>query len=685
MPDISGATLLAAVKAIFEADKKLREKTKGFDPFKKATNKYLEGVLATCDRMKIFGMTQPVKLQGIYVRVNILEKLTRLARLTPEELEEAFGKDRRGFGKLQAIEPRLGLEMIKEKPKLFVLGKPGAGKTTFLKYTALQALRSDTFDEPHIPVFIRLREWAEMGGSLLDFIGKVFDTCGYPEAEAFVKRLLQQGHGLILLDGLDEVTGDRTKVIQEIETFCDKYRDNRFVLSCRIAAYDHVFESFTDVEMADFDDTQIQTFSSKWFVEQPQKAKAFWEKLNLLKNEPIKELARTPLLLTMLCLMFKEIYDIPKNRTELYEEAFNALLTKWDSSRSIERGGIYKKLGLKNKKGLLSYVAVQAFAQDQYFIRQERLESLIKDFIQHLPDVDAELLHADAEAVLKTIETQHGLFVERANRVYSFSHLTFQEYFTAVYIVDQRDEETLKRLIDQHIGDDKWLEVILLVAGMLPKADDFLFVIRKKISEGIDPKLADFLNEATSVVKPTMTFPQYESRVLSLQYLFKHAYYLAHRLALAHAHEFRGRRARAGRARALALAFAQDRVHDLASSLDLHFDLDLAHPHDRDHAHAIVSVLAVDKSLAYDLAVDLDRDTDLALALDINFTYHLGREIDLNLIDSSSAYLSKSQILVSCLNMSSYVSRETRQYLLDTLLLEPWTPPERSSKPEVLF
>ena len=36
---------------------------------------------------------------------------------------------------------------------------------------------------------------------------------------------------------------------------------------------------------------------------------------------------------------------------------------------------------------------------------------------------------------MKSIEAQHELLVERARRIYSFSPLTFQEYFTARAIV----------------------------------------------------------------------------------------------------------------------------------------------------------------------------------------------------------------------------------------------------------
>jgi predicted NACHT family NTPase len=64
------------------------------------------------------------------------------------------------------------------------------------------------------------------------------------------------------------------------------------------------------------------------------------------------------------------------------------------------------------------------------------VEQHIIDYIRNLPGAqeDEEALQLDSEAVLKSIEAQHGLLVERARGIYSFSHLTFQEYFTAKQI-----------------------------------------------------------------------------------------------------------------------------------------------------------------------------------------------------------------------------------------------------------
>ena len=65
--------------------------------------------------------------------------------------------------------------------------------------------------------------------SLLDFILGQFDICDFPDAEPFVERILKNGKGLLLLDGLDEVSTEKTdKIIKNIRDFSNKYSDNQF-------------------------------------------------------------------------------------------------------------------------------------------------------------------------------------------------------------------------------------------------------------------------------------------------------------------------------------------------------------------------------------------------------------------------------------------------------------------------
>ena len=94
--------------------------------------------------------------------------------------------------------------------------------------------------------------------------------------------------------------------------------------------------------------------------------------------------------------------------------------------------------------------------------------------------------------MLKSIEAQHGLLIERARGIYSFSHLTFQEYFTARRFVDSAD---LQNLVD-YITEKYWLEVFLLASGMMQPADALLCGMKKKIDLFLayNEKLQNFLD-----------------------------------------------------------------------------------------------------------------------------------------------------------------------------------------------
>ncbi|MFN2120413.1 MAG: NACHT domain-containing protein, partial [Anaerolineales bacterium] len=65
---------------------------------------------------------------------------------------------------------------------------------------------------------------------------------------------------------------------------------------------------------------------------------------------------------------------------------------------------------------------------------------------------------------LRVIEERTGLLVARGERVYAFSHLTFQEYLAALAVAG-RDDYAIYTL--DRVPDPLWREVILLEAGYL--------------------------------------------------------------------------------------------------------------------------------------------------------------------------------------------------------------------------
>jgi predicted NACHT family NTPase len=634
-------------------------------------------ILEQCSTMRVLDMTQPIALtgeQGIYTNVNILERLTGRRRMELLDLfQQSDPEDFDRFGLSHIAEQGVpGLDAAQRYPKLMVLGKPGAGKTTFLKYLAMQCMTAN-FLPDHVPIFVTLKAFAESERrpSLLKFIG----------GDA-VTLVLSAGKALILLDGLDEVREEDTKrVISQIEQLSQQYSNNHFVITCRIAAKEYTFGSFTEVEVADFNDEQIQAFAGNWFRAKgdPDRAELFWQKLR--ESQRIKELATSPLLLTLLCLMFEDTTSFPANRAELYKEGLDVLLKKWDGKRKIERDMVYKNLSLKRKEDLLSQIALTTFADKAYFFKQRQLEDYISDFIRNLPDAktDAEALHLDSEAVLKSIEAHHGLLIERAKGIYSFSHLTFHEYFAAREIVESRDPTVLQRLAT-HITEPRWREVFFLTAGMMRNADDLMRAMKQEI-DGLmanDEKLQEFLSWVKE--KSDSVEASYKPTVVRVFYF----------------------------------------VRDFTRILDRDFDVnrDFALALNQDLANDLRHNLTRDFALDHNLARILTRDLALVRVLNATLKFALNPEFECKLLELRNhlsntsdhfeqwwsengqtwrnelqammiehrnighdwkfndkqkellnQYHNANKLLVDCLNSDCYVSREVRAEIEETLLL----------------
>jgi predicted NACHT family NTPase len=453
-----------------------------------------------CGKMRVLDMEQDIALGEIYTDVNILENLTVNQRLGLEELHCLFNSEladfeRLGWGKAQ--KRVLGLEAVQGDRKLMIWGKPGAGKTTFLKYIAMECL-AERLGTDCFPIFLSLKEFAEKPSKpeVLHYIKHKFVDAGV-KAE-IMEKLLNHGKGLILLDGLDEVLEkDSSRVISQIQQLADHlhYGKNQFLITCRIAAKEYLFQGFREVEVADFDQEQIQVFVTKWFQpKNPAKAEKFIEKL--ADNEPIQELASSPLLLTLLCLVFGELTNFPHNRAELYEEGVDILLKRWDGKRGIERDQLYKNLSAKRKEDLLSLIALETFRQGNYFFKQKTAETYIAQFIENLPDAksDPEALRLDSEDVLRSIEANHGLLVTRAKGIYSFSHLTFQEYFATRKLTLNPTTETLRELVS-YLTQKRWREVILLAVEMLEDATELMQLIKQAVDQLLaeDERLQEYL------------------------------------------------------------------------------------------------------------------------------------------------------------------------------------------------
>ncbi|MGF1600966.1 MAG: NACHT domain-containing protein [Thermosynechococcaceae cyanobacterium] len=480
-----GASILE--KAVDKGIKIVKDQPTWARLFRKYEDKYLERY----GMVKLLGMRQGLALDKIYTGVRILDDVSIRQFESLEALEKSY-RDR-GLRRFQQRECRLsddgkpenGIEVANQQPCLMVLGGPGAGKSTYLRRIGLAAARGEAniFEHNCIPIMLELKQFKNPLVDLEAAIAKEFANVGFDFSEAFVEEALRQGKLLVLFDGLDEIPkANQDKVIDAIQNFVNRYDNNRFMVSCRVAAYRSGFRNFTEIELADFDDEQIQQFINNWFTatldQQNDTANQCWMLLNEDSQKSAKELVQTPLLLTFLCIYYDKKQSFAAHRATLYRKALDILLDEWAAEKRVRHVPVYEGLNTALEKVMLAEIAYQSFVNDQLFFTEQELIDQIRNFLEDSVDKPKYL---NSKAVLDAIAEQQGILVKRAEDVYSFSHLTLQEYLVAQHISQDFEE-----IVKQYLTEQRWREVLLLVPGLLSKADKMLRLMNQTAEQQID-------------------------------------------------------------------------------------------------------------------------------------------------------------------------------------------------------
>jgi len=668
------------------------------DLVRQVRSQHQDAIQNRCGILQPLDISHPVSLDNIYIDVNILEEISSQRQLEIADLQnlELLEFNRVGLGNIEQYQIS-GMRAVETYSKLRVLGKPGVGKTTFLQHLAIQCNRGE-FAANQVPIFIALREFAEEAKqsdelSLFNYIKQILCMSGMTNS-ATLESLLTEGRVLLLLDGMDEVLSqDITGVLKEIRKFSDQYHRNHFVVSCRTASQKLRLRGFTDVEIAPFTQSQITAFAHKWFVAFTKtttevgrdQAVQFIEKLDLPENWQFRQMVVTPLFLHFACWVFQGQEKFPVKRPEFYKQGLDLLLVKWDEARGVERDEVYRGFFLPQKLKLLSQLAAVTFEQGQYFFEQRVIEQYIGDYLQNLTPtpIDPEELQLESEAMLSAIEAQHGLLVERARGIFSFSYLAFQEYFTARKIVASPNLGAFEQALDglvRHITDPHWREVFLLTTAMLRSADALVQLMKQQIDALVaqDPYLQEFLAWASQT---SQALPVRRNRAIA------RSFYLALAQAPHTAAQF-----------ALASTLDQEMFLDAALE-NLLLELEVDHSQDASYATACyealsyISVMIVDASFyqsIQQLKAQLPSPPQtpdqlqqwwqknygvwvqevkgaIANYRNIHHPWKFTQEQQ----EVLERYYDANQLLVDCLNSNCEVTETIRQDIEATLLLPP--------------
>ena len=420
----------------------------------------------------------------------------------------------------QVTDRRSADQWIGTDPLQVIVGDPGTGKSTLLRYLVLDLLS----EEPKwhalaerwgqcLPVWLpfhfftqRVAGQTGASASVGEALKAWLDQNDAGQIWPLVQAALEDHRLLLVVDGLDEWVNDEAGqyAVAALETFATA-RSIPLVVSARpyglsrlplgagwaykriapLTSYQqrrlaqHYFHAVLDSE---------DRHSSPEVID-----RSLDDFLSQVRNAPgLRAISGTPLFLVLLVgLHLSSVATLPVERFDVYDQAVKLLVADHPAKRRVAASvtATRQKLSDSQVRVILAKVAFVSHERGDVSNFQE--EVLREDFIEALRDPTSLSMEPAAAAdtadqLLDIAEGDLGLLVRKGPRELGFLHRIIQEQLAAEFISDRLNPTDMNALFSNHVGDPRWREVLLATMWRLSRPNelsDLVDVVRRRVAE----------------------------------------------------------------------------------------------------------------------------------------------------------------------------------------------------------